>query len=170
MALVNTPRQQKPRPLWREMIFLARRPRAVVRLLTGRSLDPAFRERLMLAVTQVNDCRFCSWMHAREAFKAGVDQAEINGLLDARFDDAPDDQRPALLYVQHWAETQGDVAQEARRVARQRYGAERLAEIELTARFITVMNRMALGGERLLGALSFGLFKRRPIGAKRSTE
>jgi hypothetical protein len=28
---------------------------------------PAFRERLMLAVTVVNGCRYCSYFHARQA-------------------------------------------------------------------------------------------------------
>ena len=37
-----------------------------------RGLDPAFRERLFLAVTQVNGCRYCSYYHARQALLIGV--------------------------------------------------------------------------------------------------
>lgn len=44
-------------------------------------LSPAFRERLMLAVTAVNRCRYCSFAHTRMALAAGVSNAEIAQIL-----------------------------------------------------------------------------------------
>ncbi len=45
---------------------------------TMRELIPAaFRERLMMVVTEVNGCRYCSYMHARLALSAGASQEEL---------------------------------------------------------------------------------------------
>lgn len=45
--------------------------------MRGELVDVAFRERLMLAVTAVNECRYCSYYHAKEALKANLSEAEI---------------------------------------------------------------------------------------------
>ena len=51
--------------------------RKEIRILMGEEvLSPAFRERLMLAVTAVYGCRYCSFAHAREAISKGVSQEE----------------------------------------------------------------------------------------------
>ena len=82
------------------------RHRAQLRLAMGSELVSfAFRERLMLAVTAVNDCRYCSYFHAQEALKANLSETEIQTLLAGTFDDAPAEELPALLYAQHWAES-----------------------------------------------------------------
>ena len=44
-------------------------------------ISPDFRERLMLAVTAVNGCRYCSYAHTRAALKGGLSREEISGLL-----------------------------------------------------------------------------------------
>ena len=51
------------------------------KLRDNKLLSPAFKERLMLAVTEVNDCRYCSYFHTRQALKSGVSPEEINRLL-----------------------------------------------------------------------------------------
>lgn len=35
----------------------------------------------MLAVTQVNGCRYCSYVHARMALQAGLSEQEIRTVL-----------------------------------------------------------------------------------------
>jgi len=51
------------------------------RALLGRALrqviSPSFRERLMLVVTEVHDCRYCSYFHSRHALAGGVSEAEL---------------------------------------------------------------------------------------------
>ena len=50
-----------------------------------------FRERIMLAVTEVNGCRYCSYFHSKQALEAGMTAAEVkqlaNGDLDAGHED-----------------------------------------------------------------------------------
>ncbi len=76
-------------------------------------LDPAFRERLMLAVTEVNGCRYCSFLHSRLALSSGMDDAEVRALLGGELEGSPEEQLPALMFAQHWAETRGRPSREA---------------------------------------------------------
>ena len=40
-------------------------------------LDPGFREELMLAVSRVNDCKYCSWAHYEWANLEGIPEEEL---------------------------------------------------------------------------------------------
>lgn len=66
-----------------------------------------FGERIMLAVTEVNGCRYCSYFHTQVAFKAGMNGAEIRETLSGNFSQAPADEIPALYFAQHYAENAG---------------------------------------------------------------
>ena len=59
----------------------------------------------MLAVTEVNGCRYCAYAHARIALAAGVTRADVDALAEETSRVSPPEQIPALLYAQHWAET-----------------------------------------------------------------
>jgi len=66
----------------------------------------ALREKVMLGVTSVNDCRWCSWLHSGIALKHGVDLAELQSLLDRGTFGAVDEREAtAVLFAQHFAET-----------------------------------------------------------------
>ena len=84
-------------------------------LIRGEIIDAAFRERLTLAVTAVNRCRYCVYAHAKPALVEGVDENEIEELKNGITEKCPIDELPALLYAQHWAETQGETEPEARK-------------------------------------------------------
>lgn len=69
-------------------------------------VSPAFRERLMLVVTEVNGCRYCRAFHASEALKVGITDSELAQLLAGQIPtDAPDDEIPAMIYARYWAES-----------------------------------------------------------------
>jgi len=124
--------------------------------MRGESLDSAFRERLMLTVTAVNGCRYCSYEHARQALVAGVSAGEIEALASGMFDDCPSAEVPALLYAQHWAETDGKPDPEAPKRLLELYGEEASQAIEIALGVIRMGN---LGGntlDHILFRLSFG--------------
>ena len=100
------------------------------RAMRGDQVSFAFRERLMLAVTAVNDCRYCSYFHAHEALKANLSETEIQTLLAGTFDDAPAEELPALLYAQHWAESDTQPDPTARQTLIDTYGQEKADAIE----------------------------------------
>jgi len=63
-----------------------------------------FMERIMLAVTQVNACAICSYVHTKMALEAGVSSKKIQNVLAGIFDDTPSDQLTAAIFTQHYAD------------------------------------------------------------------
>ena len=103
-----------------------------------RMLDPAFRERLFLAVTQVNGCRYCSFYHAKQALLNGVTDEEIRGLGDGLLDCCPQQELTALYYAQHWAESNAHPDEEAQVRLLETYGKEKSTQIGLALRMIAL--------------------------------
>ena len=68
-------------------------------------ISEQFAERLMLAVTEVNGCRYCSYFHSRMSLKTGLKNEEITRVLDGDFADAPQEELAALYFAQHYAES-----------------------------------------------------------------
>jgi AhpD family alkylhydroperoxidase len=66
-----------------------------------------FAERIMMAVTEVNGCRYCSYFHSQVALKAGLSDSEIRETLSGDFSNTPEEELPALMFGQHYAETGG---------------------------------------------------------------
>lgn len=62
-------------------------------------MSKAFQERIMLAVTSVNGCRYCSYFHTSLALKEGMSADEIQHLLGGEFADAPAAEAVALLFA-----------------------------------------------------------------------
>jgi AhpD family alkylhydroperoxidase len=126
--------------LLRYHLYVLMRPIAFVKLMLGLGFDAKFRERIMLAVTQVNKCSFCTWYHSREALKAGLDDNEIKNLLSAEFDGVPEKQQPAILFAQHWADTHGVPDKEAEEKFQAAYTPKELKMIYLSLYFISIGN------------------------------
>jgi AhpD family alkylhydroperoxidase len=124
-----------------------------------RSLIPLdFRERLMLVVTEVNGCRYCSYGHSMAALKAGVPQEQIDVLSKGSIPvGAPHEEKVALLYAQHWAENDARPNPEAVKQLLESYGKEKAQAINLLLRMIRVGNLLGNSGDYLLFRLSFWL-------------
>jgi AhpD family alkylhydroperoxidase len=93
-------------------------------------ISPAYSEKIMLAVTGVNQCAFCSWLHTRTALAKGVGLDEIQALLGGDLSGLSEEEAAGVLYAQHWADTQGRVSPEARQRMLDTYGAGRTRQIE----------------------------------------
>jgi AhpD family alkylhydroperoxidase len=103
-------------------------------------IDSRFRERIMLAVTQVNQCRFCSFGHTHAALSAGVSSKEINEILDANFNNVPENQQFALCFAQNFAESKGIVQVEYLNHLNSYYGIEKSKDIMTFTRFMSFCN------------------------------
>ena len=66
-----------------------------------------FKERIMLAVTEVNGCELCSYYHTKEALKAGLSEDEISSMLTGNKQNFHKDEAIAIFFAQHYAETGG---------------------------------------------------------------
>lgn len=71
-----------------------------------------FRERLMMAVTEVNGCPMCTYAHTKWALEAGMDEKEVRNLLAGVAEGAPEDEIAGLLFAQHYADTRGHPSRE----------------------------------------------------------
>lgn len=119
-------------------------------------IDAPFRERLMLAVTQVNACRYCSEYHAKLALKTGLSHDEVRQLLDGDADQCPPEQLTAVLYARHWAEAAGNPDPDIRQTLVEMYGAAKAAAIEMVLRMINIGNLSGNTFDYILYRLSGG--------------
>ena len=123
---------------------------------SGMVIDVAFRERLMLAVTEVNGCRYCAYAHAKMALTAGLTESDITALAEGDLRGSPPGQIPALLYAQHWAETDADPDPEVRRRVLETYGRSMTDSIELSLSMIRVGNLLGNTWDYLIYRASCG--------------
>ncbi len=110
----------------------------------------------MLAHTSVNECRWCSWAHARSALKQGIPEGEVDALLCGAVEDCPEEEAVALLYAIHFAETDGHPDTEARQAVVDEYGQERTEAIERVLATIRSGNLLGNSFDYVLFRLSGG--------------
>mgnify|MGYP006279026227 CR=1 FL=1 len=140
-----------------ELKFIIKNREHIKKLEAGELIDDEFRQRLMMAVTEVNGCRYCSYYHSKLALKAGISQEELDSLLSGELKDCPEDQILALIYAQHWTEKKGQPEQEMKDNVKSEYGAEKFAAINLAVRMINFGNLSGNSFDYFLYKISFGL-------------
>jgi AhpD family alkylhydroperoxidase len=125
---------------------------------TARSgrVSRAFAEKIMLAVSQVNGCRYCAYGHTRMALREGVAPDEIERIMAAELGDFPEEEAVALAFAQHWAETAGQPDPEAERHFRDYYGPVISRDIFNWMRMIQMGNLMGNTLDAILYRLGFG--------------
>ena len=142
--------------LIRETTALVRDSGKIRSAMRNKQLTPSFRERLMLAVTAVNRCRYCSYAHSKAALTAGLSAEEVAELCGGVYDSCPQEEMPALLFAEHWAETDGYPDEDARQEVSARYGEALLQDIEVVLRMIRMGNMYGNAWDRFLYNISFG--------------
>ena len=125
-------------------------------ILSGKSIPAPFRERLMLAITAVNRCRYCAFVHCKAALSAGVSREQLDGIFAHDFANAPEEERVALAYAQHWAEMKGHPDADAVAKIEETYGAEMARTIEATLVFMNLNNLSGNTVDWVLNKISFG--------------
>ena len=118
-------------------------------------ISPAFRERLMLAVTEVYQCRYCTYAHSKEALKHGISQPELEQILSGEFKECPQREIPAILYAQHWAESDGHPHTEALDKLKEYYSPQEIEHIHLYLRMIRLGNLTGNSWDYILSRLPF---------------
>lgn len=68
--------------------------------------SPALREKVMLGVTAVNDCRYCNYVHTGLALANDVDLDALHDVLDhGTFGETSDREATAIVFAKHFADT-----------------------------------------------------------------
>lgn len=114
--------------------------RLAFKAMWGKEITQTFRQRLMLAVTGVNGCRYCSYLHTKEALRAGLDLDEINQLLGGAYNNVPEQELKAILYAQHWADTNAHPDTQAKAKLIADYGEAKIRIIEMALVLIRIGN------------------------------
>jgi AhpD family alkylhydroperoxidase len=147
---------KSPKDVFSDLWFPIRN-RGRLREITRKELiSTAFRERLMLAVTAVNGCRYCSYFHTKQALKSGITAEEISGLLAGDVANCPQDEAVAVAYAQHWAESDAHPDPEAVKRLQQTYDREKGEAIHLILRMIRMANLLGNSWDYLIYRISFG--------------
>lgn len=93
------------------VVLLIRGPRILAVHLSARRLRPPLREALWLAVTEVNGCRFCAYIHEGMAGMAGLSRDDIDLLLASSdpktLSGLASEEAEAVAYAKLWAESAG---------------------------------------------------------------
>ena len=110
------------------------------RTSTQRRISRPFAEKIMMAVTQVNGCRYCSYAHTRMALQAGVSEIELHDLLSGELNHLPEHEIIAVLFAQHYAEQADRYNAAAWQRLQDTYGADVAGDILTHIRVITFAN------------------------------
>lgn len=86
--------------------FLMRNAIKITGVFRNKKITKIFVEKIMTVTTAVNGCVYCAWFHAKQAVASGMSTAEVQNLLNLQFHaNATGFELMALLYAQHFAET-----------------------------------------------------------------
>ncbi len=101
----------------------------------------ALREKVMLGVTSVTDCRYCQWGHTHWAMAQGVPLEEVNQILGHQIESLKAKnpaEAAAILFAQHYAENLDRFDPESIENLRKYYSDAQVAEILAYVRAITL--------------------------------
>lgn len=98
-----------PATLLRDLGFLISRLPALFGAVRNPGIGRVLMGKIMMVVTAVNGCTYCTWFHAKQAVASGMSDDEIRKMFDLQFEaSASEHELPALLFAQHYAETNRD--------------------------------------------------------------
>jgi AhpD family alkylhydroperoxidase len=126
----------------RDVVGVAQRsgPLAAV-YLRGR-LDATLRERVMVAVSRVNACGGCTFVHQRWALHAGVTSEELEAIGLGDLAALDERSRAAVVYASALAEARfrHPIAPEVASAAAERLSLDEMSAIEAVARLMALAN------------------------------
>ena len=141
---------------WQELFFMLKNIKQIKSAMQDGNISPAFRERLMLAVTSVNNCRYCSYYHTKLALQEGISAEDAAKLLEGSVENCPPQEAAALLYAQHWAENDGNPDSETVRRMIEFYGEKNLHDIDVILHMIRMGNYSGNAVDKIRARLSLG--------------
>lgn len=140
-----------PRSFLREAGRSLRNAPALLRATAAGRVPAQLVEKLMLATTSVNECRYCARVHTEMARRTGVDDETIDALLAGEIErGVAEDERAALLFAQRYAESDGEPGREAVAALEEAYGERMAADVRAYVRAFHVANLTGNSVDRVL--------------------
>ncbi|SHH17807.1 alkylhydroperoxidase AhpD family core domain-containing protein [Anaerosphaera aminiphila DSM 21120] len=117
-------------------------------------LTQSFKSKIMLATTEVNGCAMCSYKHTEIALESGVDQKEIQSLLNSVMSDIPEEERVAILFAQYYADNRGVISDSSWNEVVSEYGEEKALAILAAIQIIMAGNTYGIPMGSLLSRIN----------------
>lgn len=114
-----------------------------------------FKERIMLAVTEVNGCTMCSFVHTKLALKAGLSQQDIQELLAGELVGVPPTESLGVLFAKDYAFNQETIDPSFYDKLVSTYGVRKARAVLGVVEMITMTNGMGLALGYLKRTLTF---------------
>jgi AhpD family alkylhydroperoxidase len=115
----------------------------IVRSLFRPKTSKALREKVMLGVTAINDCRYCAWGHSHWAISQGIPLEAVNQILSNQDDSLKANdpaEAAAILFGQHYAEHLDEIDPESVKQLQNYFSQAEVREIVGYVFFITFTN------------------------------
>lgn len=111
------------------------------KLKRNEDVSDSFQEKIMTVASVVNGCVYCKWFHAKQSIKAGISSDEVKKMMQLQFNTvATDFELNALVFAQHYAETNRKPEKEILDSLFSFYGNTTANHIILVLRMILVGN------------------------------
>jgi len=118
-------------------------------------MNQKFKERIMLAITEVNGCEMCSYMHTRIALSSGMSAEDIKNILDGDTSNIPLDEAVAVMFAQDFASSKEAPSKESVDRLIKEYGTEKADRIVAACNIITMTNGMGTSLDYLYNRIKF---------------
>ena len=113
----------------------------IIKVFTAKQHHQHLIEKILIVTDAVNECGYCSWLDAKLALRSGVSEAEIKNMLNLQFHThASENEMLALLYAQHYAESNRNPDPDMTRKLIDYYGKSTANDIVLAIRMVTFGN------------------------------
>lgn len=90
----------------KDLAYLIYKSPQIINAIRNKKISKAFMKKIMLVVTAINGCSYCTWFHAKQAVSSGISEEEMQDMLNLQFNtNGSDFETLGLLYAQHYAET-----------------------------------------------------------------
>ena len=134
-------RTYTPRRWLADIVALTRATPRLLAIYGGGRLDPALRERVMVAVSRANGCRGCTSVHEAWALRAGVSAEELEQIGAGDFVSFSMEDRAAIVYATALAEAGfGEIPADIQALVDGHLDRRRQGDVEAVARVITLAN------------------------------
>lgn len=120
-----------------------------------RIFNKKLKERIMLAVTEVNGCSMCSYVHTKVALESGMDAECIQGILGGDTSMIPVEDAVAVMFAQDYAASKENPSTESLQRIVEEYGKDKADLIVAACRMITMTNGMGTSMEYLWDRIKF---------------
>lgn len=107
-------------------------------------LANGLKRRIMLAVSSVNGCKMCSYVHTRKALSSGMSPEEIKSILNNEYGDVPVDQAVAVLYAEHYAANREHPTMDAEKRLIEVYGENKAKAIHAACEIISMTTAIGI--------------------------